>query len=93
VSAGFFTGGGQSLISLQKGIAADAILEVTIVLSTGEIITANACENPDIFCAVRGGGGSTFEIILSFKFKVSPSEHISGLQLAFQNPTLNQDIF
>lgn len=90
---GFLTGGGQSLMSSQKGLAADAVLEASVVLPSGEIITANACQNPDIFWAIRGGGGSTLGVILNFTFKAFPSEPISSLQFGFENPTLNDDKF
>ena len=90
---GFLTGGGQSLLSSQKGLAADAVLEVSLVLPSGEIITANACQNPDIFWAVRGGGGSTLGVILNFTVKAFPSEPVSSLQFGFESPTLNEDKF
>lgn len=90
---GFLTGGGQSLLSSQKGLASDAVLEVSIVLPSGEIITANACQNPDIFWAVRGGGGSTLGVVLSFTFKAFPSVPVSSMQFAFESPTLNEDKF
>jgi FAD/FMN-containing dehydrogenase len=90
---GFLTGGGQSLMSSQKGLATDAVLEASVALPSGEIITANACENPDIFWAVRGGGGSTVGVVLNFTFKAFPSEPVSSVEFGFQSPTLNDDKF
>jgi hypothetical protein len=90
---GFLTGGGQSLISLQRGIGADAVLEVSIVLPSGELVTANACQNPDVFWAVRGGGGSTFGVVLGFIIKAFPSIPVTGLDFGFQSPTVNEGKF
>ncbi|KAJ9605207.1 hypothetical protein H2200_010597 [Cladophialophora chaetospira] len=90
---GFLTGGGQSLLSSQKGLAADAVLELSVVLPSGKVITANACEHPDIFWAIRGGGGSTLGVVLNFTFKAFPSEPVSSLQFVFESPTLNEDKF
>ena len=90
---GFLTGGGQSLMSSTKGLAVDSVLELSVVLPSGEIVIANACQNPDIFWAVRGGGGSTLGVVLNFTFKAFPSEPVSSLQFGFSNPTLDEDKF
>jgi FAD/FMN-containing dehydrogenase len=90
---GFLTGGGQSLLSPQKGLAVDSVLEATLVLPSGEIVTANACQNADIFWAVRGGGGGTLGVVLSFTVKAFLSEPITSLSLGFQSPTLHDDKF
>ena len=90
---GFLTGGGQTLFSSQEGIAADAVLEVIIVLPDGQVVTANACENSDIFWAVRGGGGSTIGVVLSFTVKAFPSIPITSVQFSFTSPTLVDDAF
>lgn len=80
-------------MSSQKGLAADAVLEVSVVLPSGEIITANGYKNPDIFWAVRGGGGSTFGVILNFTVKAFPSEPVSSLQFRFKSLTLSDGKF
>lgn len=55
-------------------MAADNVLEFTVVkLTTGEIVKANACTNPDLFWALRGGGGGTFGIVTSATFRTFPS--------------------
>ena len=90
---GFLTGGGQSLLSSRKGLAADNVLAFSIVLPSGEIVTANACQNADIFWAVRGGGGSTFGVVLNFTVKAFASEKVASLEFGFRSPTGNEDAF
>jgi FAD/FMN-containing dehydrogenase len=51
---GYFTGGGHSLLSARHGLAADQVLEMELVTPTGEIVTANECQNKDLFWAMRG---------------------------------------
>jgi FAD/FMN-containing dehydrogenase len=52
--AGYVTGGGHSRLSARYGLAADQVLEMDIVTPQGEIITANECQNQDLFWAMRG---------------------------------------
>lgn len=55
---GYLTGGGHSPLSHIYGVGADQVYEVEMVTPTGEIITANECQNTDLFWAVRGVGTS-----------------------------------
>ncbi|KAF2093309.1 FAD-binding domain-containing protein [Rhizodiscina lignyota] len=90
---GYITGGGHSLISFQKGLAADSILELTVVLPSGDIVTANACKNPDLFWALRGGGGSTVGVVLDFTTRAWQSESVADYAFGFGSPTFNDDRF
>lgn len=51
---GYITGGGHSPLSHIYGLGADQVYEVEMVTPKGEIITANECQNTDLFWAVRG---------------------------------------
>lgn len=51
---GYLTGGGHSPLSHIYGLGADQVYEVEMVTPMGEIITANECQNTDLFWAVRG---------------------------------------
>lgn len=46
------------------GMAADQILELNVVLPNGRFVKANEDENPDLYWALRGGGGSKFALSL-----------------------------
>lgn len=66
---GFFLGGGHGPFASSKGLGVDQILEVEILTANGNITKANANTNSDLFWAVRGGGGSTWGILLSITLK------------------------
>jgi FAD/FMN-containing dehydrogenase len=61
--AGLLQGGGFGSYSKQYGIAAAGLLEAQVVTADGNVRLANACRNPDLFWALKGGGGGTFGVI------------------------------
>ncbi|KAJ0426773.1 FAD-binding domain-containing protein [Aspergillus carlsbadensis] len=73
VIGGYLQGGGHGPVSHDFGLATDQVLEYRVVLASGEIVTANECEYPDLFMALRGGGGGTFGVVVSATIKVYPS--------------------
>lgn len=68
--AGFTMGGGFGWTSRKFGYAADNLMSVDIVTADGELRLASDKENPDLFWALRGGGGN-FGAVTSFEFKAS----------------------
>ncbi|KAF2396170.1 FAD-binding domain-containing protein [Trichodelitschia bisporula] len=70
---GYIAGGGHGPLSAKFGLAADNVLEIEAVTASGEIITANECQNQDLFWALRGGGGSTFAVVTTYTMKAFPS--------------------
>jgi FAD/FMN-containing dehydrogenase len=54
---GFLLGGGLGPLSRQFGVGSDQLLSMRVVTGTGEVVTASADENPDLFWALRGGKG------------------------------------
>lgn len=69
--AGFTLAGGMALTSRKWGLACDNLLGVEIVTAAGQVIYATPAENPDLFWAIRGGGGN-FGIVTSFVFRLHP---------------------
>ena len=55
--AGIILGGGFGSFSKAYGTAAASLLEVEVVTADGDVKIANACSNPDLFWALKGGGG------------------------------------
>ena len=51
----------------------DNAIEISVVLSTGEFLTASNYQNSDLFWALRGGGGSTYGIVTSVTYRTYPS--------------------
>lgn len=66
----------------------DNALEFDVVTADGVVRTINSCNNPDLFYAMRGGGGSTYAVLLNYKFKVFPTVPIYALlfQANFTQP-------
>ena len=60
--------GGYGLISRQKGLTLDNILEAQVVLANSTVVTASPSSNPDLFWALRGAGAA-FGIVTNFKFQ------------------------
>jgi len=60
-------------------MAADQILSLNIVTADGRFIQADAETNPDIFWAVRGGGGSTYGVVTSMTFKAYPKIKVTTM--------------
>lgn len=64
-TGGFLQGGGHGPLTRWKGLAADQVLEFDVVMADGRRQTVNACQNSDLFWALRGGGAGTFAVVLS----------------------------
>ena len=68
---GFTLGGGYGRTDRFMGLAVDNLLAANIVTASGEVLRASADENPDLFWAIRGGGGN-FGVATEFEFRLHP---------------------
>jgi FAD/FMN-containing dehydrogenase len=81
--AGLTLGGGIGWLMRKHGLACDNLLSVDLVTADGRLVTASADQNPDLFWALKGGGGN-FGIVTSFEFRLHPvGPQVYGGSVAF----------
>jgi FAD/FMN-containing dehydrogenase len=71
-AGGFPQGGGFGSFSKRYGTAAGNLLAAEVVTAQGDIVTASASQHPDLFWALRGGGGGTFGVVSAMTFRTYP---------------------
>jgi FAD binding domain/Berberine and berberine like len=69
--AGFTLGSGSGWLERKMGLAADNLRAARVLTADGAVVTASQDENPDLFWAIRGGGGN-FGIVVEFEFALRP---------------------
>ncbi|KAF3047756.1 hypothetical protein E8E12_011612 [Didymella heteroderae] len=69
---GFIGGGGHGPLSSHYGLAADQVLQATVVTTGGQILVANDAQNRDMFWAIRGGGPGLYGIVIEYVIRTHP---------------------
>lgn len=79
---GHTLGGGFGWLSRSHGLTVDNLIAAEMVRADGEIVTASTAENPDLFWALRGGGGN-FGVVTSLRYTLHPLETVTGGGLVY----------
>jgi FAD/FMN-containing dehydrogenase len=74
---GITLGGGIGYLARKYGLTVDSLVAAEIVTADGEVRMASATENPDLFWALRGGGGN-FGVVTRFCYRMSPVAQVLG---------------
>jgi FAD/FMN-containing dehydrogenase len=86
--AGLIQGGGFGSYSKRYGTAAASLLEAEVVTADGQIRIANACVNPDLFWALKGGGGGTFGVVSKLTVRTHDlPEYFGGANFQIKAPS------
>jgi hypothetical protein len=78
LAGGFTQGGGHSALSTQFGLAADQTLSFDVVTAKGDIVTASATQNSDLYWALSGGGGGTYGVVVSMTVRAYTAKPVGG---------------
>jgi hypothetical protein len=90
--AGLTLGGGIGWLSRLAGLSSDNLVGATVVTADGRVLKASSDENPDLFWAIRGGGGN-FGVVTEFEFGLHQVGPLVNLGLFLFSPEHGRDLF
>ncbi|SCF17194.1 FAD/FMN-containing dehydrogenase [Micromonospora viridifaciens] len=79
---GYTLGGGLGWLARRHGLAAESVLRAQVVTADGQLRTASADRNPDLFWALRGGGGS-YGVVTALEFRLHPVSRVYAGAVTF----------
>jgi len=88
---GLTLGGGMGWLTRQAGLSIDNLVSAQVVTANGQIRRASADENPDLFWAIRGGGGN-FGVVTEFEFRLHEVGPVVQAGLLFWDLEQGRDV-
>jgi len=88
---GLTLGGGMGWLTRQAGLSIDNLVSAQVVTASGQIRRASADENPDLFWAIRGGGGN-FGVVTEFEFRLHEVGPVVQAGLLFWDLEQGRDV-
>lgn len=80
---GLTLGGGMGYLSRKHGLTIDNLVSADLVLADGTFVTVSETEHPDLFWAIRGGGGN-FGVVTAFEFQAHPVDIVTAGVLFYE---------
>ena len=78
---GLTLGGGLGLLGRRHGLTCDTLVRAEVVLADGQLVVCDSEHEPDLFWALRGGGGGQFGVVISLEFRTVSRPPATRLQL------------
>jgi hypothetical protein len=80
IAGGFGQGGGHGPLGPTYGLMVDNAIEFDVITADGKFRTINECTDPDLFWAMRGGGGGTYAVLVKYRFQAHPAVPLNVYQ-------------
>jgi FAD/FMN-containing dehydrogenase len=81
--AGYLQGGGIGWDTRPKGLACDRLTAAEVVLADGRLVRCDSASNPDLYWALRGGGGGNFGVVTRFRSRAFPADPMVAYSLSW----------